>query len=44
MAVGAPFHVAPDADAEALEQRRRDLEAALSEVEAQAERTASSER
>lgn len=44
MAVGAPFHVAPDADAQALEQRRRDLEAALGEVEAQAERTASGRR
>jgi lysophospholipid acyltransferase (LPLAT)-like uncharacterized protein len=36
MVVGEPFHVASDADDDALEQRRRDLEAALGEVEAQA--------
>ena len=40
MVVGEPFHVAPDADEEALERRRCELEAALGEVEAQATRLA----
>lgn len=38
MVVGEPFHVAPDADDAALEQRRLDLEAALRDVESQATR------
>lgn len=44
MVVGEPFHVAPDADDEALEQRRRDLEAALEEVEARASRLVARQR
>lgn len=40
MVIGEPFHVAPDADDQALEQRRRDLEAALGQVENHATRLA----
>lgn len=40
MVVGEPFHVAPDADDEQLEQRRIELEVALQDVEAQAVRLA----
>jgi lysophospholipid acyltransferase (LPLAT)-like uncharacterized protein len=40
MVVGEPFHVAPEADEGALEQRRRDLEAALAQVETHATRLA----
>jgi lysophospholipid acyltransferase (LPLAT)-like uncharacterized protein len=36
MVVGEPFHVAPDADDDALERRRVELEAALQDVEAEA--------